>query len=317
MKGIAILCVILGHINELPAIGKNLIFSFHMPLFFIVAGYFFKPVKNYKAKLSKDLKRLIIPYILTGGVIVLYSFLVHFILKQDHENAYLSFWAFLFPTGLKGIVSANSYPIWFLCALFWCRQVYNIVFTKNKKWSAIILVLIISLGATLLYDYGSVRLPLAIIQGLSGMTFYLVGWLICQYKKHFHWYCGLFSFLIWIVCFRYCYVDMIVCYYRNILLAIIVAICGTISIYNVSKGLMRLNKISVLKFVPFYLEWAGASSMVILCIHTIERYLPFWEIIGVKPLALLFLGKVILCSVITFLCYKFRFTRTIFQLKEM
>lgn len=37
MKGIAILCVILEHIDNCPEILKHLITSFHMPLFFIIA----------------------------------------------------------------------------------------------------------------------------------------------------------------------------------------------------------------------------------------------------------------------------------------
>ena len=40
MKGIAILCVILEHIDNCPEILKHLITSFHMPLFFIIAGFF-------------------------------------------------------------------------------------------------------------------------------------------------------------------------------------------------------------------------------------------------------------------------------------
>lgn len=67
MKGIAILCVILGHIEAIPEVGKGIIFSFHMPLFFIIAGYFYRPTVDYRAKLNKDFKRLIVPYIATGG----------------------------------------------------------------------------------------------------------------------------------------------------------------------------------------------------------------------------------------------------------
>ena len=41
MKGIGILLVLLGHVYEWKAIG-HFVYSFHMPLFFIVAGYFSK-----------------------------------------------------------------------------------------------------------------------------------------------------------------------------------------------------------------------------------------------------------------------------------
>lgn len=315
MKGIAILCVILGHIDSLSDIGKNLIFSFHMPLFFIVAGYFYKPVNNYREKLIKDVKRLIIPYIATGGVLCIYSFIVHFLLRSDHENAYLTFWALLFPTGLHGIVNANSWPIWFLFALFWCRQIYNLIFTKFNRIFAISIVVILSIGMTFLYEYSNLRFPLAIIQGMSAMFFYLIGMLISQYKKHIHWYHSLFCILIWLGCFRYCGVDMISCSYNNMPLAFVVAACGTLSIYYMSKLLTILSGKTLLGAIPCYLQWAGISSLVILCIHTVERYLPIWEIIGLHSVTLLFIGKVFLCSIVTYLCYKFRFTRVLFQLK--
>lgn len=40
-RGIAIILMVLGHILEVETIGRELVFSFHMPLFLIVSGYFF------------------------------------------------------------------------------------------------------------------------------------------------------------------------------------------------------------------------------------------------------------------------------------
>lgn len=42
-KGIAILSVMLGHTSGLPHCVYAVICSFHIPLFFIVSGYFAKP----------------------------------------------------------------------------------------------------------------------------------------------------------------------------------------------------------------------------------------------------------------------------------
>lgn len=62
MKGVAILLVIVGHLHQSADVGdlfvykaiKRCIFSFHMPLFFILAGYFFK-----KKTFWEDFKRLV------------------------------------------------------------------------------------------------------------------------------------------------------------------------------------------------------------------------------------------------------------------
>ena len=59
LKGIGILLVIIGH-TFMKEIGPY-IQAFHMPLFFMVAGYFFK-YKAPKNLLTKDFRRLIVPY---------------------------------------------------------------------------------------------------------------------------------------------------------------------------------------------------------------------------------------------------------------
>jgi polysaccharide biosynthesis protein PslL len=58
-KGIAILCVVIGH-SDINSDIINTIFWFHMPAFFIIAGYLFKPKENY---LQDRAYRLLIPYL--------------------------------------------------------------------------------------------------------------------------------------------------------------------------------------------------------------------------------------------------------------
>lgn len=42
VKGITIILMIIGHVSNIPTILRTFIFSFHMPLFFIISGYTFK-----------------------------------------------------------------------------------------------------------------------------------------------------------------------------------------------------------------------------------------------------------------------------------
>ena len=61
-KGIAIILVVVGHISSLPwEPYRKIIFSVHMPLFFIVAGYTTKMGLN-KDIIKKLFKRLFVPY---------------------------------------------------------------------------------------------------------------------------------------------------------------------------------------------------------------------------------------------------------------
>lgn len=62
-KGIAILLVIAGHTVNNPSLTRQVIFSFHMPLFFILAGYTFR-VKPWGELLKTSFTRLLVPYVL-------------------------------------------------------------------------------------------------------------------------------------------------------------------------------------------------------------------------------------------------------------
>ena len=61
-KGLAIICTIIGHTVAFGGRTRNLIFSFHMPLFFLLAGYTIKPIqlRGMLKSIRKDFVRLII-----------------------------------------------------------------------------------------------------------------------------------------------------------------------------------------------------------------------------------------------------------------
>lgn len=68
MKGLAIMLVIMGHTHILV----RPIWTFHMPLFFILAGYFFHP-KGVTESLKKDARRMLLPVLFVMAVMVLYG----------------------------------------------------------------------------------------------------------------------------------------------------------------------------------------------------------------------------------------------------
>lgn len=64
MKGIGIILVVIGHAG-CPQLMRSIIFSFHMPLFFIASGFFFS-VKNLDDKkhfIIRRIKRVYIPFV--------------------------------------------------------------------------------------------------------------------------------------------------------------------------------------------------------------------------------------------------------------
>ena len=68
-KGFGILCVIAGHMGNETI--NRFVFSFHMPLFFVISGYFISERLCSSELLKKRIKQLIPPYIFTCLVVIL------------------------------------------------------------------------------------------------------------------------------------------------------------------------------------------------------------------------------------------------------
>ena len=70
-KGIGILCVIAGHMGN--SIINKFVFSFHMPLFFLISGYFISSRNSSRTILIKRFKQLLPPYVFTCFAVIFIS----------------------------------------------------------------------------------------------------------------------------------------------------------------------------------------------------------------------------------------------------
>lgn len=73
IKGLGIFLVVLGHHKTILS---EYIYSFHMPLFFLLSGIFHKNYSNYKIFLEKKIKNLIIPYFIFSISLFLFWLMV-------------------------------------------------------------------------------------------------------------------------------------------------------------------------------------------------------------------------------------------------
>lgn len=69
-KMFGLLLVTLGHGLTTPVI-RDFIYSFHMPLFFILSGILYKE-RTAKENLMLQLKRIIVPYLLINAIILMF-----------------------------------------------------------------------------------------------------------------------------------------------------------------------------------------------------------------------------------------------------
>lgn len=309
MKGFGILLVIAGHLWGINKYLHSFIFSFHMPLFFILGGYFFKP-KDFSTSLSKDFKRLIQPYLFTCALIILYQ-LALFIYNKDYYPLFRSLIASLWGNGSNNHSSLyfanipSIGAIWFLLALFWCKNIYNII-PKNKYllW----MVLALSIIATLTDRY-LVNLPLTILPGLSAIVFFAAGNIAKQKRLSSYWF--LLGIPIWIYCIVFSGMSIVRCYYKYYPLDIIGGITGTYTIYLISK-----ISYSYLSSFSKCLAWLGKNSLAILCYHLIVMTIPFIgffnKYIGIKNYGVHIMLFFVLPILFTIISLRISFVKKIF-----
>ena len=143
-KGMAILFVIIGHTVPFGSIERNFIFSFHMPLFFLLSGYTMKFADSWndvKIKACKRVYSLLFPVIGIIAVSVLLSYSqasyrdFTILLKIIQNMLVAVFWG-------SGVPFGNHPGLgmcWFLISLFWADVIMNglhLIF-KNKKYMEI------------------------------------------------------------------------------------------------------------------------------------------------------------------------------------
>ena len=149
VKGIGILCVIAGHMGISPI--DSVVFTFHMPLFFLISGYFISTKISFKDFCNKKFKQLLFPYIFTSICLILLKIPVNFVLGNSKNipnevlnTAIAAFYGsgsnnVKMPFGIEMIGA-----IWFLLALLWALIIVK--YAIKFKWSAglILIIAIIS-----------------------------------------------------------------------------------------------------------------------------------------------------------------------------
>lgn len=132
-KGFLILSVILGHCINGENYFKNIIYSFHMPAFFIISGillnYSSAVGKNFGRFLLLRIRQLVIPYIIFEFL----GYVVQCITRGFYENIN----GFIYRTVTFQV---HTDVDWFLIALFFGEILFY--FTQKNKFISIITAII-------------------------------------------------------------------------------------------------------------------------------------------------------------------------------
>ena len=270
-KALGIILMVVGHSGG-PTIINNFIYLFHMPLFLVCSGYFFKEITDSSTLLQfykKRIKGLYFPYFKWSIMFLL----LHNIFRYLNITQSKIYQIEDYLNQFAKLVAMTDYellirPFWFIKELFFASIfVATISFVCNRlfaKYNTEIL-LIIALISSFLTKYIS---PIPIIGDSSvlclSIAYYYSGIILNKYKKHIH-----ISFVTLLLTFTIVFIGSI--FYEgiidtrftktsNLLLYYVLSISGIIFIICLATKLDQHKGVSCFYYI-------GNHTMPILALN--------------------------------------------------
>lgn len=276
-KAIGILLVILGHCYytaTVPYLGAA-IYSFHMPMFFIISGMFLKPM-GVREGFAKYSKAYVKPYIITGLLMLLVTLLLFALKIVDSNEFILDFERIAFGSGsnedkalLHDIPTVG--PIWFLLALFWGCLLTSVI-KKNVQFSLGFLMWTFAIFFIGYISSKYIRLPLSFQMGLCSVPFILTGSWIRQFDvvERFGELNRILIVLLAIIWLTSVFImgnslNMASCRYREGIVCVPLSIIATLLCLSICKK----YDFRILR----WMKWLGRNTLYVLAGHQLLQFL--------------------------------------------
>lgn len=264
MRGFAILFVVLGHVMSNSLFLKGWIYSFHMPLFFLISGMVFntKKFSKFSDYFKYKVKKLILPYIYLSILLWILYFLTNIGINLINGNVtnykdLLMKFVYIF----IGYRDKYYFSMWYLLVLFFIELISYFYIKINNNYIKYIGLLLISIIGYICGNYlNGFYYSLDLVP--LGLTFFLMGYYFNKVKdkikdKHIKFILP-GSLIINIV---FCILNAFICgrisFFANDL--------GNYFYFYLSSigGMMFIYLISKLIKNNSFLEYFGNNSLVI------------------------------------------------------
>lgn len=318
-KGFGILCIIAGHMSLEPVV--NMVFIFHVPLFFLVSGYFISDKGTFSEFAKKRFNGLIVPYIFTSLCIIAIN-LIKDILQRNLSaipKDFLKYFAqAVYGSGtdsnrtLFGITQIGA--IWFLLALFWALIIVRFADRFRFGFCAVLALALIAYFSSIY-----VWLPFDIQAGCTAAVFVYIGKLARRHNLFEK--CNPVLFALGIVFFVGQYIFRIsLSVARNYFGLGPVSVIGAVLVsYSIIFCFKWLEKFDLIRKI---FVWFGTNSLIILCFHLLDlKFLPWHymytlldmiHIPGIAQFAIIFALKILYVSICTLIVLRIKWIAKIF-----
>lgn len=273
MKALAMILVIMGHINYANGDVKQWIYSFHMPAFFFCSGLLLTDYKckesGFRPVITKRFKRLMIPYLLWALLFAKFS------IPNFCKIIYGSYWS---------IVSSGSLSsLWFLPVMFVALLFFYI--SEKLKWFSHIWIKLVLVVIAIIVSYFlpqiKIGYPWALNVAIMAFAFILTGKLVSLLIKKSYYYLAEHQLMGKVICIvsvlltglgtmMYSsiqpdsgYVLMANARYGNIVPFVFVALCGSIMLLALSILIDLCH--------PRDISWLSFVGQNTLCIFVVQK----------------------------------------------
>ena len=282
-KAIGIIFVVWGHTALINTQIINYIYTFHMPLFFLLSGLLIKdntmsmPFGDY---IKKQANTLLVPFFFFGLLTYLAWVLVlrhHGVDSEYGVHPLKPLFGMFYGTGINYFFQHNV-PLWFFCGLFTTKILFYFIY-KIKKTFIYIIALIFSCCLGLIFrQFLPMRLPWSIDVALISVIYCAIGYWIKKRelltKTPFVYLFSVCLFLHLICLYFNGRIDMMTGRYNNIVLFYLGGVSGSLFWISIAQKIPKMKLISLV----------GQNSLFIFVLHTLA--FSFFTAIGVFVLKL-------------------------------
>ena len=313
-KGIGILLVVAGH-NWIILSSKGelyrMVYSFHIPLFFVLAGIFFNSDKSFGVTFKEKFLTLLIPYFFTSAIVEIIALAFNFNLGLFLKSV---FWVF-YGTGTQmRWVSFWFLPHLFLVSIFsWSMLNFFKRFEVKKYAQILIMLILLAIGWLGIRAFWKIPIGEMTVNGLPfsadllfiSSFYFMLGLFLQSWIKinKFH----LASLIIFSIIFftLHTYTDVTIDLnlrrYNNPFIGTTLAITGSLIAIEVSRFLSRY--VIAEKILGYF----GKNSLIILIFHSffqdnlfvlLSEFTKRFFYVGVATFTAAVLGSMIVIKII-------------------
>ena len=176
-KGFGIFLIVLGHVTRYePLVG--FLYSFHVPVFFIVSGAFFKSVP-FADFVRKKLRTLVIPYFVFAALSTLYWLIIERRFRDGSVSPLSVVANVFFMSGGPDVYAQNA-ALWFLPALFVAEILFYWMdaaakYNPGARFAFPVVTYLLGMIVAGAVNHIGIRLPFMADVALLAMAWYSLG----------------------------------------------------------------------------------------------------------------------------------------------